>query len=276
MTNAVQSESTTAVPRRETRVLNGVDLEVLSAGTGPTVLVLHDQEYLNDWYPFLAALATSYHVVVPSHPGFGQSALPDDFDTIDDLAYYYLSALSELGPVPAHVLGLGVGGWIAAEMAVRCTHAMHRMVLAAAVGIKVSGPTERDVADTFVVGPEAFLDLAWHDPSTAREVVQLPGVGSLDEDLLVTLLRNRQSAARFTWKPFMHNPKLRARLARIDVPTLVLWGDDDRVVTPAYGQAYARAIPGARFDIVAAAGHYPYLEQAEAFAAAVAGFLRQE
>jgi pimeloyl-ACP methyl ester carboxylesterase len=105
--------------------------------------------------------------------------------------------------------------------------------------------------------------------------MKLPGVGTLGEEDLVVLLRNRQTAAMFTWKPFMHNPKLRPRLARIDVPTLVLWGDDDRVVTPAYGRAYAESIPGGRFQTIPAAGHYPYLEQPEPFAAAVAAFLRE-
>ena len=93
--------------------------------------------------------------------------------------------------------------------------------------------------------------------------MKLPGLASLPEAELVSLLRNRQSAARFTWKPVMHNPKLR-RLARIDRPTLVLWGESDRIVRPGYGRAYARLIPGARFQPIPAAGHYPYLERPSA------------
>src|SRR5258705_325668 len=68
----------------------------------------------------------------------------------------------------------------------------------------------------------------------------------------------------------------RRRLARIDAPTLVLWGDSDRIVSPDYGRAYADAIPGARFQSIPAAGHYPYLEQPEAFVAAVSAFLRED
>ncbi len=90
------------------------------------------------------------------------------------------------------------------------------------------------------------------------------------------MLSNRRSAALFTWKPFMHNPKLSARLTRIDRPTLVLWGQSDRIVTPAYGHAYAELIPGARFEILAAAGHYPYLEQPDAFVAAVTAFVQAD
>ena len=105
--------------------------------------------------------------------------------------------------------------------------------------------------------------------------MRLVGLGTYSEDELVTILRNRQTTALFSWRPFMHNPKLRAWLRRIDVPTLVLWGESDRIVTPEYGRAYADSIPGARFQTVPAAGHYLYLEQPEAFTAAVAAFLHE-
>jgi pimeloyl-ACP methyl ester carboxylesterase len=95
----------------------------------------------------------------------------------------------------------------------------------------------------------------------------IPGRGGLDEEQLTTLLRNRQATALFGWKPFLHNPKLRRRLARIDVPTLVVWGESDGWVNVDYGRAFARAIPGARFELVEQAGHFPYLEQPDAFVA---------
>jgi pimeloyl-ACP methyl ester carboxylesterase len=143
------------------------------------------------------------------------------------------------------------------------------------VGIKISGRTTRDIADTFVIGPEEFLKLAWHDPAAGARQMKVPGMGSLSEEVLVTLLRNRESVAYLAWKPFLHNPRLRARLSRIDIPTLVLWGESDRIVTPKYGRAYAQSIPGAQFQVIPAAGHYPYLEQPEAFVAAVAAFLQE-
>ena len=254
------------------RTLGGVNLEVLAGGSGESLLVLHDMEYLNVWQPYQEQLASRFSVLAPSHPGFGTSELPADFDSVDDLAYLYLDLARELETVT--LLALGIGGWIAAEMAVRSTHNLKRLLLVDAVGIKIGGATDRDIADTFLLGPEEFLQLAWHDPKAGQEVMTFPGRGSLPEEELIALLRNRQSAALFTWKPFMHNPKLRARLHRIDVPTLVLWGESDRIVTPEYGQAYAAAIPGARFQLIPAAGHYPYLEQPEGFVDAVDGFLQ--
>jgi pimeloyl-ACP methyl ester carboxylesterase len=264
------------VPEGALQTTAGVGLEVFSGGQGGPLLVLHDQEYVNGWHPFLRALATRFAVLAPSHPGFGRSELPDELDAIDDLAYLYLDLLRSLGSGRVQLVGLGLGGWIAAEMAVRCTHQVERLVLVDAVGIKVSGPTERDVADTFIIGPREFLELAWHDADAGALQMKLPGLGSISEEELVTLLRNRRSAALFAWKPFMHNPKLGHRLARIDRPTLVLWGESDRIVTPEYGRAYAQLIPGARFELIEAAGHYPYLERPEAFVEAVIEFLMQD
>ncbi len=260
----------------ELRTVGGVELELFSGGQGEPLVVLHDLEYLNAWHPFLDLLSASFRVLAPSHPGFGRSELPRELDTIDDLAYLYLDFIRSLGPSQVHLVGLGLGGWIAAEMAVRCAHQIGRLVVVDAVGIKVSGTTERDITDTFVIGPEPFLDLAWHDPAAGALEMKIPGLASLGEEELVLLLRNRQSAALFTWKPFMHDPKLRGRLARIDCPTLVLWGESDRIVTPEYGRAYASHIPGAQFQVLPAAGHYPYLERPNEFVEAVTRFVTAE
>jgi pimeloyl-ACP methyl ester carboxylesterase len=259
-----------------TRIVGGVNLEFFSGGQGQPLLLLHDYELLNGWWPFMEALSQEFSVLAPSHPGFGQSDLPDGFDSVDDLAYLYLDLLAELEPTPAHVVGMGFGGWIAAEMAVRCSHKLQHLVLVDALGIKVSDRTTSDIVDTFVIGPHEFLALGWHDAEAAERQMKLPGSGDLSEEELVTLLRNRQSAALFGWKPFMHNPKLCMRLSRVGAPTMVVWGASDRIVRPHYGRAYAEAIPGAEFRLIQAAGHYPYLEQPDAFVEAVLGFIPTE
>jgi pimeloyl-ACP methyl ester carboxylesterase len=261
--------------REEQHSVANVNLQVFSGGQGERVLVLHDHEYVNQWEPFAEGLADHFAVVAPSHPGYGSSDLPRNFDTIDDYAYLYLDFLRQLGPEPVHLVGMGVGGWMAAELAVRCTHHLRRLVLVDAVGIKVSDHLTRDIVDTFVVGPQELIALTWHDPEAGARVMKLPGLATYTEQELVAMLRGRQTTALYAWNPYMHNPYLRRRLARIDVPTLVLWGESDRVVTPEYGRAYADSIPGARFETIPAAGHYPHLEQPRAFAAAVAAFLRE-
>ncbi len=253
-------------------LVQGVELECLRAGQGAPLLVLHDQEYLNTEWPYLDALAEHFEVLVPSHPGFGRSALPEHFDALDDLVYVYLDLLRALERRLVRLAGFGFGGWIAAEMAVRCTHDVDRLLLVDAVGIKVSEPTTRDVADNFVLDAEALLEATWHDPGLGARTMKLPGP-KVPEDDLIALLRNRQAAALFGWKPFMHNPKLRARLRRIDVPTLVAWGESDRLVSADYGRAFAAEIPGATFELIPNAGHFPYLEQPDAFVQRVLPFL---
>ena len=65
----------------------------------------------------------------------------------------------------------------------------------------------------------------------------------------------------FAADPYMHDPGLPARLSRVEIPVLVLWGDSDRIVTPAYGQALAAAFPQAQFAVIAEAGHLPQIER---------------
>ena len=132
-----------------------------------------------------------------------------------------------------------------------------------------------DIVETFILNREQLLEVGWHDAALGAERMKLPGTPGLPDAELLTLIRNREAAARFTWKPFMHNPVLRRWLHRITVPTLVLWGESDRIVRPDYGRAFQQAIPGAQFQLIPAAGHYPYLEQPEAFVASVTAFLSE-
>jgi len=256
-----------------------VDIELEMFTRGPAqaepILLLHDLDYLNGVdYPFVEQLAHTRRVLAPWHPGFGGSPLPDDFDAVDDLAYLYLELLRRVGP--AHLVGCGFGGWIAAEIAIRCTHDIRSLVLVDALGIKVSDRTTADIRDMFVVSPQELIALSWHDTEVGKATMPLPMSGrGYDEDQLTTMLNNRRTAALIGWKPFMHDPKLRKRLARIDRPALVVWGNSDGIVSPDYGRAYAESIPGARFVSVESAGHYPYLERPVEFVKAVEGFWQE-
>jgi pimeloyl-ACP methyl ester carboxylesterase len=263
---------------KDTRTVGDVTFELFRLGAGEPLVVLHDAEYLaTGTDPFLERLAEQFDVLLPSHPGFGGSTLPDSFDSVDDLAFAYLDLLREVyDGQPVHLVGLGFGGWIAAELAVRCTHGLRSLTLVDALGIKVGGIEARDIADIYVVDTDELVRLSWHDPEVGGQLMKLPGRGGLPEEELTALLRNRQSTVLFGWRPFLHNPKLRARLRRIDVPTLVVWGESDGWVSVDYGRAYVAAIPGARFEVIPEAGHFPYLEQPGAFATTVTRWLSVE
>src|SRR5205823_1634573 len=122
---------------------------------------------------YLHRLAERFSVLAPSHPGFGSSDLPDWVDSAEDVVYVYLDLLRQRGR--GNVMGMGIGGWFAAEMAVRCTQDIDKLVLVDPVGIKVGSYTERDIADNFMLDTQGFLKASWHDPEAGASVMKLPG-----------------------------------------------------------------------------------------------------
>lgn len=247
--------------------VSGVTLEIEERGIGQPLLFLHAGEGLQPRHPWLDALAAQFHVIAPHHPGFGESTLPDWFGTVDDIAYLYLDLARTLGLQDAVLVGADFGGWIAAEMAVRNTQRFAHLVLAAPLGIKLGGVTDRDIVDMHAIPHAEFMRLAWADPRRGEiDYTALP------ESELTAIVRGREALALFGWKPYMHNPRLKRWLHRIDRPTLLLWGEHDRIVAPAYGEGWCAAIPGARMEVIRDAGHFPHWEQPHAFAERVADF----
>jgi pimeloyl-ACP methyl ester carboxylesterase len=244
--------------------ISGVELEVESHGAGRPLLFLHPGEGLWPRRPWLDALAAHFRVIAPHHPGWGNSALPDWIGTVDDLAYLYLDLAADLDLQDAVLAGACFGGWIAAEIAVRSTARFTQLVLSAPLGIKAGGVMDRDIADMHAMPHDAFMRAAWADP--ARGTVDFT---QLAEDQLAAIARGREAFALFGWKPYMHNPRLRRWLHRIDIPTLLIWGAADRIVTPGYGEGWRAAIQGARLEVIQDAGHYPHWEQPARFAEVV-------
>jgi pimeloyl-ACP methyl ester carboxylesterase len=249
--------------------VQGVQLEVVERGQGRPILWLHGEEGLAPDAPFLDLLAAHGRVLAPSHPGYGHSPEADTIDTIDDLAYLYLDLLAERDPRETVVIGASMGGWIAAEMSVKCSDRLAGLVLVAPLGIKVGDRETRDIPDIFALHPDEVARLQYHD--AARAVVDYP---KLSDDQLTVIARNREATALYAWEPYFHNPKLRHRLHRITVPTLLLWGADDRFVGAGYyGAAYRDAIRGARLETIDGAGHFPHLEAPEALVRCIGAFL---
>jgi pimeloyl-ACP methyl ester carboxylesterase len=248
--------------------LGDSEIEIQRRGSGKPLLLLPGEEMLEADSAFVAGLARRFQVIIPAPPGFGRSSLPDWLTTPGDIAFLFLSLMErlKLGRVP--VIGCSFGGWIAAEMAIRDDAGFSHLVLVDPYGVKLGGPTERDIADIWQIGPAKTAALTWHDPERRKR-----DTTKLTNDQLATITRNHEAFARYGWEPYMHNPKLKHLLYRIDVPSLLLWGEQDGIATPAYGAGYAKLIPGATLATIAEAGHYPHLEQPEAALRRVIDFI---
>jgi pimeloyl-ACP methyl ester carboxylesterase len=242
-------------------VVNGTGLEAIERGQGRPILFLHPGIGIEADALVLDALARGGRLIAPSHPGFGNSPLPKGIATVDDLSYFYLDLLDALDLHDTLVVGVGLGAWIAAEIAVKDSSRLSHLVLANAIGVKTGDRETRDIVDIWSITQAQFDELAWADPGKAqRDYAKLPPAASL------AAARNREATGRFCWSPYMHNPKLKHRLHRIRIPTLFLWGSADRILSEAYGRAFCAMIPGARFETVEHAGHFPHLEQPDEFA----------
>ena len=257
----------TAAPATELVPVAGVELEVLRRGTGNPLLLLHGFQHIDPGLPVVDLLARDAQLIAPCHPGFGRSSRPADFGTVYDLVHLYLGLLDTLPQGPLTLMGLSFGGWLAAEVAVKAGRRIDRLILVDALGIKVGDRETPDILDVFNAHPQDVVAKSWHDPETFA-----PRYDDMEDDELVTRARNWEALARYGFHPYMYNPQLKRWLATIKARTLVLWGASDGVVKPAYGEAYAKLIPGARFETIANAGHHPEIEQPEALAALVQAF----
>ncbi len=246
--------------------LQGVDLEVRRKGRGPALLMLHGGSGPVSQMPFADRLAEHFEIFAPVHPGFDGSRIPERFDNLEDLVYLYLDMMDALALKSAVVMGNSLGGWLAAEIAVRNLQRISKLVLVDAVGIKPGRREERDIADVFATSQAELARLTWYDPSLA------PDVTKMTEAQLKIVAGNRVALSLYGWDPYLHNPKLRYRLHRITVPTLFLWGASDGLVKPAYGKAFCEMIPGAKMIVIDKAGHAPHAEQPELFVKHVLDF----
>jgi pimeloyl-ACP methyl ester carboxylesterase len=256
-----------AEPPVSTIIVNGAHIEMIDRGHGRPILFLHPHIGLDPLAPVLGVLAEGGRLIAPSHPGFGHSERPAGITTVDDLAYFYLDLMDALDLRDALVIGVSLGAWIAAEIAVKSTERIAGLVLGNPVGIKVGDRETRDILDIFAMLEGEFLEKTFANPAVGQRDYR-----AMTDDEVTVVARNREAAALYAWSPYMHDPKLKGRLHRIRIPTLVLWGTADRLVGEAYGRAFAAAVPGAKFETIAGAGHFVHIEQPKAFAGRALAF----
>ena len=243
----------------------GATIRLYRGGAGEPVVFLHGAGGHTGWMAFLDELAARFAVFAPEHPGFGQSDDPPWLDEVADLAYFHLDLLAALGLERVHLVGTSLGGWIAAEMAVRSTARLKTLTLVGAVGITAGG---QPVDDIFRLPVDENLRRFYADPERARR--RLVDMAQVDME---TVAKNRATVMRLAYRPRFYNPGLAKWLHRIDVPTLLLWGAADRLVPVRFGEAYRERIPNSRLVVLDGAGHAPFDEQKDAFLAAFYKFI---
>jgi pimeloyl-ACP methyl ester carboxylesterase len=251
--------STSVVSVRDCRI------RLMRGGTGDPLIYLHGASGAA-WLPFLQKLAAKYDVIAPEHPGFGESDTPGWLDNIHDLAYFYLDLFAALKLDRAHLVGNSLGGYIAAEIAVRNTQRLASLTLAGSAGLFVDGVAQMD---SFLATDEARLRAFFYDPKRAEPMI----ARVLDPKIEEVALKNQATVAKLVWQPRSHDPHLHKWLHRIDVPTLLIWGDHDRMFPIEHAQAFAKEIPGAKLVVIPKCGHVPQVEKPDEFVAALENFL---
>jgi pimeloyl-ACP methyl ester carboxylesterase len=244
-------------------------VHLLRGGEGEPLLLLHAADGAGSWLDFHQLLSDSgFEVFAPDHPGFGGS---DDFaavEAMDDLVYHYLDVIDGLGLERPHVVGASFGGWIAAELAVAAPHRVGSLVLLGPAGLRLP---EHPVADLFLMSRAELVATLYHDPAVAASM----GPTEPDLDFVLAQYRDLTALARFSWTPFLSNPKLERRLHRVTAPALVVVPSDDRLIPVAHGRRYAELIPGARFAEIGECGHAMYFERPAEFADTTVAFLSE-
>ena len=245
--------STTATHTVPVDGIGPVEVTVAEYGSGQPFLLLHGGAGPASVTGFAELFAATHdvRVLVPTHPGFGATPRPEALGSIPGLAALYNTLLDQLGLQDVTVIGNSIGGWITAEIALLKSPRVSGIVLIDAVGIEVPG---HPVADFFSLTMDQVFQRSFHNPEPFRiDPATLPPAAQ------AVAVGNRAAIAAYAGAS-MTDPTLAGRLATLEIPTLVLWGESDGIVDVDYGRAYAAAIPMARFQLLTATGHSPQLE----------------
>ena len=246
-----------------------MDVELFTQGSGQPVLFLHPGDGLDPHAAYVERLARRHRVLAPSHPGFGSSPLPEHFTSVDDLAYFYLDLMKAHDLEDAVVVGVSFGAWIAAAIAIKSVERIAGLILVDSLGAKFADRTTREIGDLFSVNIHEQASLIYHDPDR-----RAPSFADTSHEALTRLARSHETFALFAWSPTLHDPKLAHRLHRISVPTLVVWGREDRVVPLDCAFVLLKQLANGQLHVFARCGHWVQWEKANAFNTLVLGFLQ--
>lgn len=245
--------------------IDGIHVRVRRKGEGQPLLWLHGPNGNKEWSPMLERLSQYFDVIAPDHPGFGDSDRPTWLTDFEDLVYFYRAFLNYFEIDKTIIMGHSLGGWIAAEFAASQTHRVEKLVLTAADGLWIDGVEK---IDTFPLNQEQIADLMFYNEEL-REKEKNLSRSEKEQDMII---RNRVGHTRLMWnRPF--NPKFNQILKWIDLPTLIIWGEEDQLISPKYAQAFAELIPKSQIKMIKECGHYPHIEKKDEYMNIVINFL---
>lgn len=257
----------------ETIDVAGRSTVLMHAGGGTPFVYLHStlgESFM--WLPYYQSLSKHFRVFVPTHPGFGKSGGFDQITSIEDMAFHYVEMFDALGLDEVILGGVSLGGWIAAEFAVRWPERVKKLWIADAPGLWVE---DEPLPDLFRIMTDRvkMRELLFHDPTGAMAALIIRD--EPDEQSMMMAYQSMTVLARLVWeRPY--DPKLAQRLHRIQCPTLLLWGAHDRLVPPAYGVAYKKHIAGAEMKLIKDCGHLPMFEKEAEFVETLTKFCATE
>jgi pimeloyl-ACP methyl ester carboxylesterase len=255
-----------ADPTTTTLSVRGCNIKLMRGGSGPPLLFLHGASGAGTWLPFMQSLAARFDVIVPEHPGYGASDTPHWLDNVHDLAYFYLDFLDQLDLKQVHLVGVSLGGWIAAELAVRNTQRLASLTLVDSAGIYVAGSQQ---IDPFLRSDEQRIRDFFYDQAKADQMI----ARVLKPELEDVTMRNRIATAALVWQPRGYDPNLRKWLHRINIPTLIIWGANDRLFPMEYAYVWQQLIPDSTAIVIPECGHIPQIEKPNDFVSEINNFI---
>jgi pimeloyl-ACP methyl ester carboxylesterase len=250
-----------------TVTVQGIATHLFEAGppTAPALLYLHGTFLGNLWLEYHQALSQHFHVFAPDIPGFGLTGRPDWMRDMSDYILYFRDLLDELGLDRPMIVGHSLGGWMAAEVVVWYRERVKKLVLSNAVGIRVKGTP---IAHIFAMNPQELVSASFDNLAAALPLMP----AEFNTEYLLSQYRQRTTLAALAWNPG-YDPKLERRLQRVKCPTLIIWGQNDRLVPVAYADAFHRLIANSALVKLEGTAHMPMFEMPREWSRHIVEFL---
>ena len=260
--------NTTTLGQEQSVEVAGLTVRYWEGGAGEPLVVVHHDIGSGGWTPFCDGLAAQFRVIVPELPGFGKSDRPAWARHPRDIAILLHLMLDALDIETVTLAGLGFGGWIAAEMTVMNQRRVNQLILVNAMGIR---PSEGEILDQMMIDLNDYVEAGCASPASFKRLFG----DEVEREQTLVWDYAREMTARIAWKPYMFSQQLPHLLGGIRVPTLVVWGRENRIVPLVCGEAYARALPNATLTLIDDAGQWIDLEWPDALAEQIKTFVER-